>query len=301
MLSKEQIQFFFEEGYLIIKNYIQDLNIDYNLIPKRNPYYLHAPRKFINDGYNKIEKKSKFIKSNIQFIKLFNNPKISKILNQLYPYQDIFSSGLHKSFTSKYNNTQNSKSKMHRDTYQSSKIKEINFNEDFKIVKSIIYFQDLKNYSDTIKVIPNSHKSKNNEIKENLEKIKLNNIEIEIVKNAKNLDIEAGDLILFDIRLIHSGHSSRFKDYNYVLSDKYENNKNDNIIEHLLPSNKKDRILIQNEYIINKKYLNNFIYRFNTEKKLYQELYKCSKLDVLKIKEIEKNTKIKMVENIYNN
>ena len=33
MLSKEQIQFF-EEGYLIIKNYIQDLNIDYNLIPK---------------------------------------------------------------------------------------------------------------------------------------------------------------------------------------------------------------------------------------------------------------------------
>ena len=209
---------------------------------------------------------------------------------------------MHKSFTSKYNNTQNSKSKLHRDTYQSSKIKEINSNEDFKIVKSIIYFQDLKNYSDTIKVIPNSHKSKNNEIlKRILEKIKLNNIEIEIVKNAKNLDIEAGDLILFDIRLIHSGHSSRFKDYNYVLSDKYENNKNDNIIEYLLPSNTKDRILIQNEYIINKKYLNNFIYRFNTEKKLYQDLYKGSKLDVLKIKEIEKNTKIKMVENIYNN
>ena len=33
----------------------------------------------------------------------------------------------------------------------------------------------------------------------------------------------------------------------------------------------------------------------------YDYGYKGSKLDVLKIKEIEKNTKIKMVENIYNN
>lgn len=309
-LSEIEIDSFFKNGYIIIKNYLK--KIDYKIEnylpkPKREPIRIHSLRKYINDSYMKEfnSKTGEFIKSSEHFINLFINNTISQVLKKIYPGEKYFSSGLHKSFTSKFHDTQDGKPKWHIDTYHASN--EQITNDDFHILKALIYLQSDYNYSSKLKVIPGSH-LKCDILKRNGPYDKVINTEKKIIKlddkdyyvnvdtNAVNLDINEGDLVLFDIRLVHSGHSSVIKEYpNLVLSDNCNLNE-----KFLLPkiSSVKDRFIIQNEYIIGDKYINIFNRHFE-RKCLFERLYNNVKLNYENIHNLEFETNIQLSENVY--
>ena len=108
-------------------------------------------------------------------------------------------------------------------------------------------------------------------------------------------------MILFDIRLLHSGHSYIIKNHSeYVIESHFQNTNFENIKNYILPKSNIDRILCQNEFIIGNDHLNNFIYRFDIEKNLYYDLYNNTKLNFKYLKSLEKKTNIKMINLIYN-
>ena len=295
MLRKDEINLYKKNGYLVIKDYLKKIYFNYNEIDVKinNKNYIDIYRKLIIESYTN----NKFPKSNLNFIEFFNNKIISKILNSLYPNEEYYSSGLHKCFSSKYKNTQNNKCQWHRDTYKTKKNKELDKN--LKIIKAIIYFQNHTEFSDTLKVLPGSHIDFYKKIIKKY--IKINNKNFLIEENAKNIDINKGDLILFDIRLLHSGHSYIIKNHSeYVIESHFQNTNFENIKNYILPKSNIDRILCQNEFIIGNDHLNNFIYRFDIEKNLYYDLYNNTKLNFKYLKSLEKKTNIKMINLIYN-
>ena len=313
IITEKDKELFFKNGYLVIKNFLNKNEVD-EFREYVSQEYLKKIKKKEKKDRNNITNIVNFLAVNYRFIKLFNNKKIKKILNILYPEQKYISSLLNKCFHSEYINTQNNLSNFHIDNYRFTTDNDVykqNLSEKFSILKSMIYFQDLDIYSDTLKVLPGSHKYKfifddklkiknvNKFLKK--KKVKLSDkIIVEIDKNVKHLDINSGDLILFDIRLLHSGHSSRIKGFkNIVLTDEYERKKNE-FKEFIEKKNNIPRILIQNDYLIhNNIYLDHVDEFYKRYHMLYRKWFKTIALNHEEVKNLEKKTGIESTKYLY--
>ena len=291
ILSNQELDFFNKNGFLIIKNYISNDNINFY-------------REKIDGNY---DKNFLFPKIDLDLVKLYHNKKIKSIMKQIFEVENIYSSFLLKIFNSKYNDTQESFSRMHTDTYRNKK--EINLDKNLKIVKTLIYLQDLDKYSGTLKVRPKSHlcssfpEEKNKLKTENLcieKKLIIEDFNFPIIfdKCLHNCNINSGDLVIFDIRLHHTGHSLRLKKFpNLALDDKYDNLlKNSNLI---IPKNNVNRILIQNEFLGNEKYFETFKERFYKNNNKIKNLLKNNNLNKEDLDKVLEDSEILTFKDIY--
>ena len=86
--------------------------------------------------------------------------------------------------------------------------------------------------------------------------------EVDEDRNCILANIKAGDLVLFDIRLHHTGHANRLIKFpDRAMTDEYDNKK-ESLKSYLAPANPVDRIILQNEFFGNTLHVKDFKERF---------------------------------------
>ena len=266
-----------KDGYVIISNFLSSNEI----LNFRNCISNQKRKESLSiEGLNSfpIEKKITDIIKNIVGDKLFY-PFLSKPVNELYE-------------------SQGGKSLMHNDVHE--EIEDYNYDKTINIYNTGIYLQDHDELDGGLKVRPGSHQKicienltfllKMKRIIRLIFKKPKNLRYFQIFRTllpykSKNLKIKAGDLVIWNLRLHHSGNAKRLKFFkNFSLST---------YIENFLPDfftlkNKVDRMAIFTVYIGECDFKDKYINTQINEKHI--EIWRNSKINHNNIiQKMEKN------------
>lgn len=192
-----------KDGYLIIKKFINANKV----------LYL---RKALKDSRNEeclANKKLNYFPVNKKIVKVMNKLLEGKIY---YPFLSTAVNNIYQS--------QDKKPFMHTD----ARFEDFDYNKNYNIYNTGIYLQDHENYSGGLKVRPGSHKKIAIEgnayykkilfiLKELIKKLVGKNPNLGFLQILRtllpyksiNLKINAGDLVIWNMRLHHSGHNIR--------------------------------------------------------------------------------------------
>lgn len=187
---------FLKDGYVVIKNFF-------------NNEQINELRKYSLENANKDNEifEYDFIKKYFFKTEFFNIFKEVLNCKKLIYFSDS-SINLHK-------NLEEAPRGFHVD----SRDEDFNFNEEYPIARLGVYLQNVSEYSGGVKVKPGSHKyycvtnykqSIKNIFNEKI--IKRNkNFNIKFLFKNVQPDLEPGDLIIWNLRIHHSGSSYRYK------------------------------------------------------------------------------------------
>ena len=279
MISEKEKNKLKKNGYLIIKNFINSHKVAYLRKALRN----------FNRQETLANKKLNYFSVNNKIIKIMNNLLGGKIY---YPFLSIAVNNIYQ--------TQNKKSLIHNDV----RFEDFNFDNDYNIYNVGIYLQDHINYSGGLKVRPGSHKKIIIEGENYFKKILLfcktlirkpaNVSFFQILRTllpykSVNLKINAGDLVIWNMRLHHSGNNVRVKFLkNLSLSTYFENI----IPNFMILKNSLDRFAILTVYIGEGAYKNKYINE-QIKRPQHVEFWKNSKIN---LKILQKKIKEKNIE-----
>jgi ectoine hydroxylase-related dioxygenase (phytanoyl-CoA dioxygenase family) len=284
MISKEEKNKLKRDGYLIIKNFINSDKV----------VYLRKALRNFNRQETLANKKLNYFSVNNKIIKIMNNLLGGKIY---YPFLSMAVNNMYQ--------TQKKKSLIHNDV----RFEDFNFDKDYNIYNVGIYLQDHINCSGGLKVRPGSHKKIIIEGENYLKKILLfcktlvrkpSNVSyFQILRTllpykSINLKINAGDLVIWNLRLHHSGNNIRVKFLKNLSFSTYLENIIPNFI---ILKNSLDRFAILTVYIGKGAYKNKYINE-QVKRPQHVEFWKNSKIDLKILQKKIKNKKIELVPQI---
>lgn len=284
MISEKERNKLKRDGYLIIKKFI-----DANKVA-----YLRKALKNFNKQETLANKKLNYFSVNNKIIKIMNYILRGKIY---YPFLSIAVNNMYQ--------TQNKKSFIHNDV----RFEDFNFDNDYNIYNVGIYLQNHTDYSGGLKVRPGSHKKIIIEGQNYFKKILLfcktvvykpDNVSFfQILRTllpykSVNLKINAGDLVIWNMRLHHSGNNIRVKFIkNFSLSTYVENI----IPNFMILKNSLDRFAILTVYIGEGAYKNQYINE-QIKRPQHVEFWKNSNINFEILQKKIKNKNIQLVPQI---
>ena len=284
--TKENLKYQIEKnGFVVIKNFLSKEEVE---IYRKSISNLSRRESLSISGLNYFSIQKKII----NILKIFVGEKIyypflSKPVNEIYQ-------------------SQAGKSFMHNDVHVG--VDDFCFEKNTNIYNTGLYLQSHNNLSGGLKVRPKSHKKICLEDLNFLLKLKrvfyflLNkpkNISFfQIIRTllpykSINISIDAGDLIIWDIRLHHSGNAKKLKFFPNISLSTY--------LENLIPSfltnlNKQNRYAIFTVYIGDSEYKDRYINSQINGKHI--SIWKDSKININPVLEIMKKNDVLPVDEI---
>ncbi len=279
-----------KDGYLIIKKFINANKV----------LYLRKALNYSRKTECLANKKLNYFPVNKKIVKVMNKLLGGKIY---YPFLSMAVNNIYQ--------TQDKKAFMHTD----ARIEDFDYDKNYNIFNTGIYLQDHENYSGGLKVRPGSHKKIAIESTVYLKKILfiLKGLIKKLVgKNPNlgflqilrtllpyksiNLKINSGDLVIWNMRLHHSGHNIRVKGLKNLSFSTYLENIISNF-NFMILKNKLNRFAIFSVYIGRGFYKNKYI---NEQKKRPQHIkfWKSSNINFNALKKKLSGQNIELVKPI---
>lgn len=204
ILTEEEVSFYHKKGYIIIRNFFNEETVE-----KLRDACLHYAQ---NGEF--------LIKGDILSLQAFDNiilhPRIITVVKQLLGDEIIYYGD---------STAQGNAKVLHhsaRHFHADARDDDFDFRRDYPILRMGIYLQDHDNYSGGLKIRPESHKTAG--IEGRSIRFRIYNIinymkkyrtvppfRSFFAKKSINLKTKAGDLLLWNLRLHHSGHAMRLK------------------------------------------------------------------------------------------
>jgi ectoine hydroxylase-related dioxygenase (phytanoyl-CoA dioxygenase family) len=282
MLTKQEKIRLETEGYLVIKNFVNLKQVEVI----RNALENHGRYETLSN------EKIKYFPLSDKIIYIMNDVLNGKIY---YPFLSVVANGLY--------NTQNSKAYMHND----ARFDDYNFKKNYNIYNVGLYLQDHANYSGGLKVRPGSHKKILIEGRTYFEKIK--NFLKKVLRNPSNLlsilrtllpyksinlKTDPGDLVIWNLRLHHSGNSIRIKFLKDVSLSTYVENI---IPDFMILKNKITKFAIITIYIGECDYKEQYINE-QISKPQQIEFWRRTKINFSELENLTKGKNLDLIDRI---